>query len=285
MKTNKYFLILLTSMALFTMSSCLESDDLITKNAKHGGLIDAPSVVPFKNADINLSFTIYKGAEVQKVMIYKSFTHKADTSFSDEYLLTTVDVGGANVNNDVEKTLSFSWAELKANIPQLPKGYTIPDNGIDAEVGDYFTLYFKSVMSDGREVIGPQTLISVANFFAGNYTAHLIYRHPNAGTYPDNIYVEEDNSKTLLAVSGTTCVTSFATWGPNEKMYITIDPNNNYAISITTENWSYNVELGDPNRPDLVSNYDPNTGVLTLYYHYYGSNGPRIFWETFTPVE
>ncbi|MBC7125608.1 MAG: hypothetical protein H5T24_08260, partial [Bacteroidales bacterium] len=115
--------------------------------------------------------------------------------------------------------------------------------------------------------------------------AHLIYRHPSYGTYPDNIYVEEDNDKTLLAVNGTTCVTSFATWGPTEKMYITIDPNNNYAISIATENWSYDVVLGDPYRPDLVSNYDPNTGTLTLYYHYVGSGGPRVFWETFTLKE
>lgn len=285
MKTKKYILILLASAAVFSMSSCLESDDLITKNAKGGGMIDAPSVVPFKNADITLNFTIHKGATVESVKVYKKFTHNADTTSTPEVLLTTVNVDGANSTTAVDKSITFGWADLKQDMPTLPKGYVIPDDGTNADIGDFFTIYFKSVMSDGREVVGAKTIISVANFFAGDYTAHLIYRHPSYGTYPDNIYVEEDNDKTLLAVNGTTCVTSFATWGPTEKMYITIDPNNNYAISIATENWSYDVVLGDPYRPDLVSNYDPNTGTLTLYYHYVGSGGPRVFWETFTLKE
>jgi len=67
MKTNKNILILLASAAIFSLSSCLESDDLITENAKAGGMIIAPSVVPYKNADINLNFTINKGATVQSV--------------------------------------------------------------------------------------------------------------------------------------------------------------------------------------------------------------------------
>jgi len=282
MKTNKNILILLASAAIFSLSSCLESDDLITENAKAGGMIIAPSVVPYKNADINLNFTINKGATVQSVEIYKTFTHNADTTTSSEVLHATIDVGGANSTEAVEKSALFTWANLKENMPTLPKGYVIPDDGLDADIGDYFTIYLKSVMSDGRVVIGATTIISVANFFAGDYTAHLIYRHPSFGIYPDNIYVEEDNDKTLLAVSGTTCVTSFATWGPAEKMYITIDPNT-YAISIATENWGYDVALGDPYDATKVSNYNPTTGVLELYYHYYGGGGPRIFWETFTP--
>ncbi|MDI3526436.1 MAG: hypothetical protein PWR03_619 [Tenuifilum sp.] len=285
MKTYKLLMFLLVGTIALSVSSCLEPDDLITANAKSGGRILAPSVVPYKSADVNLTFTVKQGAEVQSVKIYKSFTHNADTTTSPEYLQTTIDISGANVSGDVEKSVTFSWTDLKSGIDPLPKGYVVPDDGADADIGDYFTITYKAVLSDGREVIGATTLVSVANFFAGDYVAHIIYRHPSVGTYPDNIYVEEDNDKTLLAVNGNTCSTSFAIWGPSEKMLITIDPNNNYEVSIATENWDYDVVLQDPYRSDLQSSYDPNTGVITLYYSYMGSGGYRVFWETFTPKE
>lgn len=284
MKANKYLLILFSSVAIFALSSCLESDDLITADAKGGGLIEAPGVIPYKNADFDITFKVSKGTPVTSVKIKKYFTHNADTSVSDKVDLMTVQIGGANKSETVEKTISLTWADLKANIPTLPKGYIVPDNGIDAVVGDYFTLEFISVMEDGREVIGAKTLVSVANFFAGTYTAHIIYRHPSVGTYPDNIATEEDNVKDLMAVDGKTCSMSFAVWGPSEMMFIKVDPDNNYEVTLAKmENWDYDVALGDPFRADLKSSYDPSTGVLTLYYNYMGTGGYRVFWEVFTP--
>ncbi len=282
MKTYKLLFYLLIGAMTFGASSCLEPDDLITANAKAGGKIEAPSVVPYKGAPVTINFTVVKGSSVQKINVYKSFTHNADTSSSEEILLTSIDINGENTADSIDKSFTATWAELIANIGTLPKGYVVPTDPNNAVIGDYFTLSLKAVMSDGREVIGAQTIVSIANFFAGDYNAHIIYRHPAAGTYPDNILVEEDNAKTLLAVNSKTCVTNFAVWGPTEKMYITIDPDNNYAISIAVENWSFDVQLGDPYDATKVSNYDPSTHVLTLYYHYMGSGGYRVFWETFT---
>lgn len=285
MKTYKLFIYLLLGAMTFGASSCIEPDDLITANATAGGKIEAPSVVPWKGVPVTINFKVYKGTPVQKVNVYKSFTHNADTATSDEVFLTSIDINEENAQDFVEKSFTVTWEQLVENIPTLPKGYVVPTDPDNAEIGDYFTLSLKALRNDGREVIGAQTLISIANFFAGDYTAHLIYRHPAYGTYPDNIYVEEDNDKTLLAVNSKTCVTSFATWGPAEKIYITIDPDNNYAISISVENWSYDVQLGDPHDPTKVSNYDPETGKLELYYSYMGSGGYRVFWETFTLKE
>lgn len=282
MKTYKLFI--LFGLISISLSSCLKNDDLITENAKAGGLISAPGVIPYKGSAIDVNFTVAKGTPVTAVNVKKYFVHNADTSTStSEILQETVELNGANESADADKIITVNWASLVANMEPLSKGYVIPSNDLNADIGDYFVLEFVSVMSDGREVIGASTIISVANFFAGDYVAHLIYRHPSYGTYPDNIYVEEDNDKTLLAVSGTTCVTDFGTWGPSEKMYITIDPTT-YAISFTVENWSYDVVMGDPYRPDLISNYNPTTGVISLYYSYMGSGGYRIFWEIFTPA-
>lgn len=282
MKAYKLFVLL--GLVVLSLTSCLKSEDLITGDAKTGGAIVAPGVVPYKGSALNINFTVVTGASVSSVKVKKYFVHNADTSTSTSSILQeTIEIGGANKTEDVEKTVTVDWSDLVANMATLPKGYVIPADDLDAEIGDAFVLEFVSVMPDGREVIGAKTIISVANFFAGDYVAHLIYRHPSYGTYPDNIYVEEDNNKTLLATSGTTCVTSFGTWGPAEKMYITIDPVT-YAVSIAVENWSYDVVLGDPNNASLVTNYNPTTGVITLYYAYMGSGGYRIFWETFTPV-
>lgn len=282
MKAYKLFVLL--GLVVLSLTSCLKSDDLITGDAKAGGAIVAQGVIPFKGSALNIDITIVAGTPVSSVKVNKYYVHNADTSTSSSSILhETIEVGGANVSEDVEKSITADWSDLVANMAPLSKGYVIPADHLDAEIGDYFVLEFVSVMDDGREVVGASTIISVANFFAGDYVAHLFYRHPSYGTYPDNIYVEEDNDKTLLATSGTTCVTTFATWGPAEKMYITIDPVT-YAISIAVENWDYDVVLGDPNNASLITNYNPATGVITLYYAYMGSGGYRIFWETFTPV-
>lgn len=119
------------------------------------------------------------------------------------------------------------------------------------------------------------------NPYAGDYNAHLIYRHPSYGTYPDNIYVEEDNDKTLAAITGRKCETWFATWD-TDLCWITVNADNTITY-VVDSTWPYDVALGDPFDASKVTHFDPATGVIYLYYHYYGTGGPRIFWEVFTP--
>ena len=139
----------------------------------------------------------------------------------------------------------------------------------------------ENVVGSGK--IGVFTLnFALPNPMAGDYTAHLIYRHPNAGTYPDNIYVEEDNDKSLLGITGVKAESDwFATW---EGYYSWITLNSDNTVTYTVDSdWDYDVKMGDPNRPDLISHYDPETGIIYLYYHYTGSGGDRIFWEVWYP--
>ena len=187
MKAYKLFVLL--GLIVLSLTSCLKSDDLITGDAKSGGAIAAPGVVPYKGSALNINFTVVTGVPVSSVKVKKYFIHNADTSTSTSSILQeTIEIGGANKTEDVEKTVTVDWSDLVANMATLPKGYVIPVDDLDADIGDAFALEFVSVMEDGREVIGAKTIISVANFFAGDYVAHLIYRHPSYGTYPDNIY-------------------------------------------------------------------------------------------------
>ncbi|MBK5210473.1 MAG: hypothetical protein JJE44_13375 [Flavobacteriaceae bacterium] len=140
-----------------------------------------------------------------------------------------------------------------------------------------------NVIASGK--IGQYTLnFTPRNPWAGDYDAHVIYRHPTAtgGTYPDNIYSEEDIVKTLTGITARKCeVGWFAIW-EGEISWITVNSDNTITYLVDST-WPYDVKAGDPNRPDLISHYDPADGKLYLYYHYAGTGGNRIFWEVFTP--
>jgi len=277
---------LLVAQTGWFFTSCLEPEDLMTSEAKSGGLLDATGSIPYKlgaTPTFNVNLDIPQGPAITSIKVYKTFTHNADTSESETVLLSTISIDGANTAADLSKTLSLTWAELIASMPTLPKGYVIPTDEMLADIGDAFTLSYVSVMDDGREVaINSKTTVSIANFFAGSYAVELWYFHPTAGgTYPTDPYGGiRALSKDLIAVSATTCKTAFAVWGTaGETMYITINADN--SVSFTVENWGYDVSIGDPNDATKISHYDPATGTIYVYYKYMGSGGFRIFWEFF----
>jgi len=135
----------------------------------------------------------------------------------------------------------------------------------------------------GSGKIGQYTLnFTPRNPYAGDYTAHIIYRHPSVGTYPDNIAVEEDNDKTLVGVTAKKCEMEwFAIWD-GYLSWVTIDTDLTARLVVSSA-WSYDVKMGDPFRPDLISHFDPADGKIYLYYHYEGTGGTRVFWEVYTP--
>lgn len=121
------------------------------------------------------------------------------------------------------------------------------------------------------------------NPWAGDYSSHVIYRHPSAGTYPDNINSEDDYDKSFTGLTGNKMETNwFAVWD-DVISWITINSDNSISYVVNPDDWSDEVTLGDPNRPDLISHYDPVDGKIYLYYSYTRSDGSRIFWETLTP--
>ena len=74
---NKTYVLVFAMLAL-ALNSCVEPDDLITSDAKEGGLVDVLSGnIPFKsgtNPTLEVSFEIPVGPGIQTVEVAKSFT-------------------------------------------------------------------------------------------------------------------------------------------------------------------------------------------------------------------
>ena len=275
-----------TLIAAFTMlmSSCLMNDDLMTSDVKAGGLVEGPSLVQFlpKSADnVDIGVKVYQGPAIHEVKVYKKFFHNATNQSSDFVELGSISVNGQNLTDTIMLSQGFTWQQLKEGI-QL-ESYTLPDDPMNADIGDYFILKYVSVLDDGREVTGnSKTEVLVANSYAGFYLSDLTYFHPNFGTYPTEPYRDMQLTKELITTDGNSCYTNFAVWGEyGETMNITVNPDN--SISFEVFGFDYIVEEGDPYNSLLYSHYDPISEKIYLYYHYDAPGGFRIFWEILEP--
>jgi len=257
---------------VFIFISCDDTyTDLMTADVKTGGLIVPTSSVPYKlgsTPSINIILDIPKGPGINAVEIYRTYTDKT------EVLDQTIDVGSANTSGDISKTVSYTYAQLIADLGMSADEGTL-------NIGDKWTLSYVSVMDDGRKVdVSNSTVIAVANFFAGSFEKHYIYHHPSYGTYPDDIYVDEVYNVDLVAKNAYECDDWFGSWEDNI-VTIHIDPAANYAITVTTDR--SDAGIGSPYDPAVVPTYDSATGVIHLYYYYMGTGGARYFDITYTP--
>lgn len=271
MKKIIYSVFSLIFMVL-VFTSCDENyTDLMTGEAKTGGILTPTKSFPYKlggtkNFDITLD--IPKGPGIVSVEIYKKYTGKS------EVLDQTVSIGSANATADVTTKVSYNYAKLIS-------GLSMPTDESVLKIGDAWTLRYVSVMEDGRKVeVGTKSLVSVANFFAGSYDLLMKYFHPTAGgTYPTSAYGGDRKSTVnLIPISAYECTDYFGVWTDN-KVTIKITPD--YKVSITFNRTD--AVSGDPNNAANVNSYNPATGVIKLFYYYPGSGGNRIFWAVYTP--
>lgn len=273
------------ALLVLSLNSCLMNDDLMTADAKAGGLIESSELVQFlpkSNEGVDIDLKVYQGPAIQTVKVYKQFYHNATGEASNFVLLGNFNINGQNTNDTLLLSQNYSWAQLIQGISV--NGYTLPSDPLNADIGDYFILKYVSVLDDGREVTSnARTEVLIANSYAGYYLSDLTFFHPNFGTYPDDPYRRVQFVKELITTDGSTCYTSFALWGSyGETMYITVNPDN--SISFEVFGFDYIVKEGDPNNLLLYSHYDPLTGIIYLYYHYEGPGGNRIFWEVLEPM-
>lgn len=260
------------SLAIFAMAftSCDDTyDDFMTGDVETGGLVSPMKSFPYKlggTTTFDVTVDIPVGPGIVAVEVYKTYTGKS------EVLDRTIDVASANATDVVSKSLSYDYTALI-------DGLSMPADESELTIGDEWTLSYISVMEDGRKVINSsKTSIGVANFFAGEYSSTVNYHHPSRGEYPDNGSISSYD-KSLKATNANTCETTFAVW--SDKCWITINADNSITF-VVDDTWGYDVALGVPDHPELVSYYDPSTGLIQLYYNYLGSTGYRIFHETFT---
>ena len=285
-KILKYIFISMVVSIFLGLTSCDDYEDVITGDAKTGGLLTATNSVPYKlgsTPSFDITLDIFQGPGIKEIKVYNSFTHNVDeetTISSNMVLMATLNVSSANNSGDIAKSLTLTYEDLIDGITL--SGYTMPSDELLLQIGDFWTLNYYSVMEDGREVLNnSKTTVGVANFFAGTYNTRVTYRHPSFGTYPNNIYVDSNYKKDLVALNATTCETYMSTW-TDTPMRITINPDN--SLTVVWVDPPADTSLGDPYDATKVSRYDPATGIIYLYYNYMGSGGYRIFWEVFTPA-
>jgi hypothetical protein len=276
-KVIKYSVTLFSvALALFMFSGCLENVDLTTENALEGGMVKPTGNIPYKlgaTPSVAITITIPKGPAISSIEVYNTYYDNYDTLVSNEVLMTTVDVGGANSSADVNKTLSLTYADLKKDI--LVSGAGLPDSELELAIANAWVLKYVSVMSDGRKVVNnANTNIGVANQYAGSYQCTGIFHHPTAGDRPIN------EEKYLTPVDAFTCWTWLGDLGSSGyDIYIKVESDNSCTVTAGPNHVTdVFMSAGE------VNAWDPVTGVFTLHYYYVGSTGNRVVEETYTPI-
>ncbi len=285
MKTLKYLFLLITLVSF--AGACLVDDEEIYEQNATGY-----NVATFEKFATNLG-ALANGAEYQRVLNMKLVGPTVKDLTGDVTVTVEADAS-STAESGVHYRIDNPTITLNASdnylgtltVTMVTEGNSPPEDGtpeLEAYVAPVLVLNVKSVTGDSRVTnSGKQNTVTLnftrPNPYAGAYIAHMIYRHPSYGTYPNNIYRDADYEKELVAVTGRKAETTFGVW--EDKCWITVNLDN--SITYVVENRS-DVKMGDPNRPDLISHFDPVTRKIYLYYHYEGTGGPRIFWEVFTP--
>jgi hypothetical protein len=269
----KVFLMIFTVLGLM-VSSCNESEDLVTKDAKTGGLVSPTSSVPYKlgaTPTVPINVVIPQGPGVVTIEVYNQYFDKASGKASNVVLAKTVDVASANATEEVKISFNINYSELRKGI--VIDGKPLPEDETLLPIGNNWLLTYTSVMEDGRKVVNnASTNIAVANKYAGFYQSVGVFTHPVAGPRPIN------EKKFLTPLSAYSCQIPAGDLGASGyKVTITVDPATN------TVSFSGGVPTDMFAQPER-SYYDPATGVFYLHYFYVGATGQRKMDETLTPI-
>jgi len=255
---------------VLALNSCVDPVDLVTENAKEGGLVDVLSQsVPFKagtNPTILVEFEIPIGPGIESVEVQKTFT-TVDGESSNTVVLTTIAINKANEQDIVEESFTVVYDDLIEGLSV--GGSPLPDSDSEMSIGDSWTLEYIAIMSDGRRVANNGTTnIGIANPYAGKYSrvGHLL--HPSAG----DLYYDETGLD-LKTVDASTLKTLVGYW-ENPNYILTIKVNPDYTCTIGGDVSGSEVTA----IPGKVNVYDPVTKTFTLNYTY----NSRLFDEVLT---
>jgi len=277
---NKLLTILSLTLLVLTLAvfnACEKPVDLVTEDALSGGLlVGMTSAVPYKvgvTTDINLTMNVPKGTEITTIELYKKFYNITDGKWSNEALLTSIDISGANSSAALEKAVSVNYASLSEGL--TIDGVGLPASADQLSIGDKWEVTYVSKMADGRAVHnGTKTVITIANPYAGTYTRTGELVHQTAGLLP---YGPEEID--LVTVDAST-VKTIVGYFENPNYYLTINVAADYSVICGGDLAGYTIgpKIGEP------SSYDPATKTFTLNY-YTVTSGTRDFTETLVAVE
>jgi hypothetical protein len=279
MKINRIiFNVFLPMLALgLILGSCQKNDDLLTADAKTGGLAVATKSIPYllgATPKIDVVIDIPQGPGITSIEVFNVYLRKSDTTYSNEVLMKTIDVSSANANADVEKTMSLVYADLINGI--TVDGAPLPTDENLLPIGDNFTFTYVSIMADGsrRVMNNGQTSVDVANRWVGSYlmkgwtlragdpvltgswTAN--WKLATVSAYAVKFWATQRwaDGSTVGGI-GPWVLTIDVSGGPDANMPVTISDPANAAVK---------------NNPDYNNHYDPST--KTFYLSCYWGSGP-----------
>jgi hypothetical protein len=270
----KLFLLVFTALG-FLFTACNKSEDLVTEDALTGGLVVPTGSVPYKlgaTPQVDINVTIPMGPGIASVEVYNTYTSNVTGSVSNEVLVSTIDVASGNATEEIVKSFSVTYNDLKNGI--VIDGGGLPSDETELPIGDYWTLSYISVMADGRKVVNNATTgIAVANIYAGYYQCVGVFHHPTAGDRPIN------EEKFLTPLSAYSCRIPAGDLGSA-----------GYAVTITVDPLTNDVSFSEGAPVEMLpqtdrrSYFDPSNGHFYLYYLYVGGSGNRVIDEEYTPL-
>lgn len=271
---TKVFLLVFTVLG-FLFSACNKSEDLVTKDAKTGGLVIPSGSIPYKlgaTPSVSITVTIPMGPGIATIEVYNKYISLAAGSESNQVLMSTIDVASANVTEEIVKSFTITYADLKKDL--VLDGGSLPSDETLLPIGDSWELSYISVMADGRRVVNNSvTGIAVANIYAGFYQCVGVFHHPTAGDRPIN------EEKFLTPLSAYSCSIPAGDLGSA-----------GYSVTITVDPVSNDVSFSNGVPTDFFpqegkrSYYDPANGHFYLWYFYVGGSGNRVIDEEYTPI-
>ncbi|MBN1414172.1 MAG: hypothetical protein JW973_03645 [Bacteroidales bacterium] len=223
---NLLFVLLIISPAILLMQ-CDSEDDLVTENAKEGGLVDmlTPSMNYVVNSGKAYSFSmfVYQGeVKTRKLHIYRSFykspTDSTAAVYSNELEDASIDIT-STVNNTVVSN-GYYYADLINGLTL--NGQPLPASDLDLSIGDRFWFRIVSELSDGRTVEqSVKVSLTVSTRYAGTYKfiEGIYYRIgvlTDQGSYWDPEYVIESVDAITYKMIG------MCAW-PDNVLYFQID--------------------------------------------------------------
>ena len=291
MKKIKYIILII--LGVFTLNSCNDSDVFVDQ------IKGGTNIIEFDTYKKNL-VGLADGSEYDMVLNVKISgpnvgSQSGDITVNVAAAASSTAVAGQHYRIETPTiTLSSSGNYLGViEITLVSAGNAPPPEGTpEFEEYEAPILNLEMTSASGSNVVatGKVSVLTLGytppNPYVGEYIAHTIYRHPDVGTYPDNINVEDDYTKNLTAITGTIVESWFAVWDDTPMTFkINSDGSiSNFVVDLVAwGNPDEVITLGDPFDASKVSHFDPGTGKIFLYYNYCRSNGCRVFWEEYTP--
>jgi hypothetical protein len=308
--------LLITFLSLsFFISSCEEKGDFLTENKNVGGLI-----TPSKNL---VGYTIGNGNDfkyenvikvnqagdikVTKVSIFKYFVNTkgtpetTDDVVSNEKLLKTIDIPANSQNVNVP--FSVTYNELIKDL--TINGSPLSNDDSKLFIGDFFSLRYEQLRSDGITVESPRsatsiTKVAVGTRLAGAYKCieAAYYRigvlTATASAWPAQTIIESVDATTYKIVGRFGQFPPSAT-DPNNILFIVNGSAISYSPLQTTGNDQPFITCGSS-----PANFNPEVNCVTsnkveldlvggkdkLYmtFGYLSPSGPRVFYQVLEKI-